>query len=312
MRVVASVVILVALVARIPGSELDELWPDWRPGMAFWLALALVAAAVAVVLSAWRWQTVLHNTGMAGTLPRLTHHCFAGQFIGNFLPTTIGGDVLRAARLTKENGDGPGTTASVVLERLTGWVVLPLITMFGFALNSGLLREGYGSRLALAMAVATLGILLVVVYAAEHPNIGGRLAGNDGWRRFTGAVHHGLTKLRRRPLAVTHIVAVGFVYQLVLIGSAILAAEALTLDIGPTALLTFMPMVLVAQVLPLSIGGLGLREGALVIFLGQLGVPNGEAILLGLTFYALNLVVSLAGAPSFAVGAGKRHGVLAQ
>ena len=312
MRIVASVVILVVLILRIPGSELDELWPDWRPGMAFWLALALVTAAIAVVLSAWRRQTVLHGLGLGGSLPRLTHHYFAGQFIGNFLPTTIGGDVLRATRLTRENGDGPGTTASVVLERLTGWVVLPVITLFGFAINRGLLREGNGSRLALGMAVATLGILLVILYAAEHPNIGGRLAGNAGWRRFTGAVHHGLTKLRRRPLAVARILAVGFIYQLVLVLSAILAAEALTLDIGPTALLTFMPMVLVAQVLPLSISGLGLREGALVIFLTPLGVATGEAILLGLTIYALNLVVSLLGAPSFAVGARERDDILAQ
>jgi hypothetical protein len=60
--------------------------------------------------------------------------------------------------------------------------------------------------------------------------------------------------------------------------------------------------VLVVQVLPLSISGLGLREGALVLFLHPLGVSAADAIVLGLLLYTLNLVVGLAGAPSFALG----------
>jgi hypothetical protein len=58
-----------------------------------------------------------------------------------------------------------------------------------------------------------------------------------------------------------------------------------------------------AQVLPISISGLGLREGALVLFLHPLGVSSGKAIALGLLVYGLNLTISLLGAPAFAVGA---------
>ena len=49
-------------------------------------------------------------------------YCLAGQFVSNVLPTTIGGDVLRVARLSRDTGETPRTFASVVLERLTaGW-----------------------------------------------------------------------------------------------------------------------------------------------------------------------------------------------
>jgi glycosyltransferase 2 family protein len=80
------------------------------------------------------------------------------------------------------------------------------------------------------------------------------------------------------------------------------AAAAIGIRPGPTAWLAFVPMVLIVQVLPISIGGLGLREGALVFFLSPYGVSDGEAVLLGLVLYLLNLIASLAGAPSFAVG----------
>jgi hypothetical protein len=72
--------------------------------------------------------------------------------------------------------------------------------------------------------------------------------------------------------------------------------------LGMTPLLAFFPAVLIAQVLPIGIAGLGVREGAFVLFLTPLDVPAEQAIALGLVLYAVNLVVSLAGAPSFAIG----------
>jgi glycosyltransferase 2 family protein len=71
---------------------------------------------------------------------------------------------------------------------------------------------------------------------------------------------------------------------------------------GLTALLAFFPAVAIAQVLPIGISGLGVREGAFVLFLGPLGVAAQDAIALGLLLYLLNLGVSLLGAPAFAVG----------
>ena len=84
--------------------------------------------------------------------------------------------------------------------------------------------------------------------------------------------------------------------------AAWVASQALGLHLGITVLLAFMPAVAMAQVLPISVSGLGLREGALVLFLRPLGVSYGHAIALGLLVYGLNLAVSLLGAPAFAVG----------
>jgi hypothetical protein len=96
---------------------------------------------------------------------------------------------------------------------------------------------------------------------------------------------------------------VGFAYQLALVLAAVAAARSLGLQpAGITALLAFFPAVAIAQVLPLGISGLGVREGAFVLFLGPLGVDAQDAVALGLLLYLLNLWVSLLGAPAFAVG----------
>src|SRR5262249_59841132 len=99
----------------------------------------------------------------------LMSHYLAGQFVSNVLPTTIGGDVLRVSRLSKETGESPGTFASVVLERMTGWLVLPVITMIGFAVNPGLRHLGTATRVAVTLAAVTLVLLMAGPAAAGHP-----------------------------------------------------------------------------------------------------------------------------------------------
>jgi uncharacterized membrane protein YbhN (UPF0104 family) len=249
---------------------------------------------------------VLVALGVHTALRRLLDHYLAGLFVGNFLPSTVGGDVLRVTRLSADTGDGHSAFASVVLERLTGWLVLPLITLAGFAINRGLLQvPGIAVELAIGLAVGTLLLLGAVVFLAAHPRLGGRLSGHrQAWLRWLGAVHLGLDRFRREPPAVAWVVAVGFVYQLSVVLAAFLAAKALGVHVSFTVFLAFFPMVAVAQVLPISIGGIGLREGALVIFLvnSGLGASHTQAITLGIFFYGMNLVVSLLGAPSFALG----------
>lgn len=308
-RIVVSLALLWLLVTKI-GANWSQAIPDPTAQTIAWLIGALTLTAISVVLSAVRWAEVLRALGQQPPFGRLLSLYFAGQFMGNVLPSTIGGDALRVSRLGRDTGDSPTVFASVVIERLTGWLVLPAMTLFGLAVNPGLRGLGRASRLAFGVAAATLVLLAVVVVltARQGQGLENRLEQIEGWRRFTSSVRFGLRRLIREPSATGRILASGFAYQLILIGAALMAARALHLPagVGPTALLAFVPAVLTAQVLPVSISGLGVREGLFVLFLQPLQVPHSQAIALGLLIYLLNLVVSLAGAPAFAVGAGRR------
>lgn len=308
LRIAISVAMLAILYTRVPDFEWEGVIPEWSTTSLFWLAGAATLTVFSIVLSAVRWQQVLRAMGLRVQLRALVPLYFAGQFVSNVLPTTIGGDVLRVSRLSRENGDTPDTFASVVLERLTGWLVLPLITLFGLLINPELRELGRATSLAVVIAVATLAGLALILFAADHPSLGGRFSAKGGWRRFIGAVHLGVDKLRHRPRAAASVIAAGLLYQFVLCLAALMAAEAVGLtDLGLTPLLAFFPAVLIAQVLPIGISGIGVREGAFVIFLTPLGVPPEQAVALGLLLYLLNLVASLLGAPAFAVGGRRRR-----
>lgn len=308
-RLALSGLLLWLLVTKI-GTNWSEAIPDPTAKTFAWLAGALALTLGSVVLSALRWAAVLEALDVHAPFRRLLSLYFAGQFMGNVLPSTIGGDALRVSRLSRDTGQGPTVFASVVLERLTGWLVLPVMTLAGLLVNPGLRELGRASALAAGVAGTTLLLLVIVLVLTARPGKGieGRLEHNDGWRRFTSAVRFGIQHLVSEPGPTARIVATGFAYQLILIASALMAARALNLPsgAGPTALLAFVPAVLTAQVLPISISGLGVREGLFVLFLDPLGVPRSQAVALGLLLYLLNLVVSLVGAPAFAVGQSRR------
>jgi glycosyltransferase 2 family protein len=300
LRLVVSAVFLAVLVNRVPG--LADSIPSRHP---LHTALLLVAAVLTVfagiVLSAWRWQQVLAVFDAPVPLKVLTGHYLAGQFVGNVLPSTIGGDVLRVTRVAKTIGSTTTAFASVVLERLSGMIALPLLVVAGFALRPSLLHVAH-AWVALFTAAVTLGALGLILVAAGHPGLGGRFASNENWTRFIGAVFHGVDRARREPRQMLRVLATALVYQLSIVLSYLLIFHALDRQVPIAATVAFIPAVSMLQVLPISFNGLGVRESALVLFRHGFGISAGAAGAAGLLWYGSLVIVSMLGAPFVVVG----------
>jgi uncharacterized membrane protein YbhN (UPF0104 family) len=299
LRIAISAALLAFLVSRI---HLDTLLPE-HPHLStlFFFLAGIVIAGTGIVLSAWRWQRALVVFDARVPLRTLVSHYFAGQFFGNVLPSTIGGDVLRVSWGTKTTGSGRVSFASVVLERLTGFVALPLLTLIGFVLRPSLLQVDH-AWIALLISAVTLVMLALILYTAAHPRLAGRFRDHENWMRFVGAVHVGIDRLRRQPRMATGVLGAALLYQASTVAVVYCAVRTLGVEIPTAAVIAFAPAVAMAQVLPLTLSGLGVREGMLVILLHPLGVSNGRAVAIGLLWYAMMLIVSLFGAPVFAVG----------
>jgi uncharacterized membrane protein YbhN (UPF0104 family) len=295
-----SVALLGVLVAKAPNP--DELLPDRHYLLsAILLTAALLMTLVGVVLSAWRWQRVLAVFDAEVPLRTLTSHYLAGLFVGNVLPSTIGGDVLRVSRATTTTGSSTTAFGSVVLERLTGFVALPLLVFAGLAVRPSIL-DVRRSWWAVLIAGITLALLVVVLYLAGHPRIAGRFAERENWMKFIGAVHVGVDRIRHEPHHIIPVLGTALIYQASVVCSVALICRTLDLPIPLAAIFVYVPAVSMLQVLPLSFNGLGVREGALVLFLAPWSVSSAQAIAVGLLWFLATLIVSSLGAPAFALG----------
>jgi glycosyltransferase 2 family protein len=300
LRLVVSAAFLAVLVNKVPG--ISDSIPSGNPlHTALLLAAAVLTVMVGIVLSAWRWQQVLVVFDAPVPLRTLTGHYLAGQFVGNVLPSTIGGDVLRVNRCAKSVGSTPTAFASVVLERLSGMVALPLLVFAGFAIRPSLFHVAHAwvALLVAAITLATLGLLL---FAAGHPALGGRYADNENWARFIGAVFQGVDQARRAPRQMLRVLVGALVYQLSVVLSYLFIFHALELSVPIGGAVAFIPAVQMLQVLPISFNGLGVRESALVLFRHGLGIASAAAGTAGLLWYGSLVIVSMLGAPLVAIG----------
>jgi uncharacterized membrane protein YbhN (UPF0104 family) len=268
-----------------------------------WLFLAAGIALMAgsFVVASWRWQRVLSIFDTHVRLRTLTKHYLAGQFVGNLLPSTVGGDVLRVSRSSADTGNTTTAFAAVVLERLTGFVALPILVLLGFAINPSLL-DIHRSSFAVGIAVGTLVFLGVILFLAGHPKAAGRFADRDNWMRAIGAVHIGVDRLRRDWKDAFIALIAALLYQITVVASVYCAFHVVDVRVPNAAVLAYVPAVAMAQVVPITIGGLGVREGLLAFFFHPMGVPTGRAVAIGLLWYGMTLLVSVIGAPAFAVG----------
>ena len=292
---------LTLLLTQFPADDLQARWPEWQASSWLWICLSLLLTLAAFGLASLRWLEVCRTLGASVTFSKVFSYFLAGQFVGNFLPTTVGGDILRVTRMGAEIGDHSRAFASVIIERLTGWVVLPVITLCALILSPSLTSSRRGA-VALAAALGTLLLLSVLIFVAQHPRFGGRLQGQNRVTASLVAVHQGLKIYRKVPGSMLRLLTVAVAFQTCLIAAVMCIANSIGIRLETSTWFAFIPMVFVAQVLPIAIGGLGVREAALVFFLGGSFIASGQSVVLGLLTYAVTLIASLTGVVPFIFG----------
>ncbi len=303
LRVTFSVGLVALLIWSLPDTSLSDLVPEPTWATLGWILAAIVILFLAYLMQTLRWYQVSRTLEMQPDFRRLFSHLLTGEFVSKALPTSFGGDVVRVIRQGNDADDYADSFASVSLERLTGWFVLPVLSLIGLLLNTSLLHLGAQTSLILMVDIATLGALTAILWLAGHPRGAGRLVDRQGWRRYLGAVHLGVVEFHKAPASALRVLATGLGFQFLQCVSLWACARALKIpEVTIVVCMAFFPPAAILQNFPLSLGGLGVRELVFVFLFGAIGVSNSEAIALGLLIYMVFIVTSAAGAPSFFSG----------
>jgi uncharacterized protein (TIRG00374 family) len=298
-----SVALLALLFSRVDRAQMAAAL---RGASLPLLLSCLPLYAVGQTLSTWRWQILLRAEGIRVPLRRLLALYLEGMFFSLCLPTAVGGDVVRGYRIWHLTRAGEGAVASILVERVTGFVAMigiaAVATAAAFA--SGTLRDPLiGLFVAAVMAALTAAIVLIgspwTLGLAER--LAGRRAGGGTFqavRRFCEAVQ----RYRGHRAAVGAALGISLAFQTLLVLLVFLVAVALHLPVTFGQFLIFIPILNVLAMLPISLGGLGVREGGAVILLGKVGVDPAAALTLSLLWFAIVAVASLPGGLIFLWG----------
>jgi len=254
------------------------------------LAAAFVLYLVGIVVRAYRWQILVSALKTDIPLARLTVLYFVGTFFSNFLPTGIGGDVVRVYELSKQSKRPIESVGTVLLDRGTGLLMLFLIALVTLIFNYRLIAPNVVAAIVLLSLGSWAGLGFVL---------------RRDWLERWGLLR---IMARIKPLeelyesvtacglrAIGGALAVSLVFNALLIAVNYLIALSLGVNIPLWYFLLFIPLISFLLVLPISLSGLGVREGGYVYLFAQAGVPAPLALAMSLLFYALNVATGLIG-----------------
>jgi uncharacterized membrane protein YbhN (UPF0104 family) len=299
-KVGVSAVLLGLLLAQVDrqslAGNLGKLTPTF-------ILLAWLYYAFCQVLSSYRWQLFLTVKGIHVPLLRLFAFYLMGMFLNNFLPGAVGGDMAKSYYLYRDTGQGKYAIISVLLERFTGLLGLSVLSIGALAVSfryveSPLILAAVGGTALFLLAVVLM-IWWEPIYRPVHGLLGNlfpRQLGERLQQLYTALASY---KTHRGVLlgAVALSVGIQGLYALfyALIG------QGLGTPIPVAYFILFLPLVTLLTMLPISVGGLGIREALMVFLFHTVGVPAVEILAVSLTGYLLNTLLSLSGAVLLAV-----------
>jgi hypothetical protein len=233
------------------------------------------------VLSTMRWQLLLPDNY---SLKRLFSLYMIGSFFSSFLPGVVGGDAVRAYYLNKDSRKISVALAAVFMDRYIGFASLMIIGICAFPFSLKVFGDSPHKWLMPGFFVSFV-IGSILFFGLR---LGKRL------RLMTGIYDYFSVIIQQRAVIVkTLLLSVGI--QLLNFVSVIILAYGMGEEISLLLLAVFLPIVITIVALPISISGLGVREGAFVILLGLIHIPPEASTSLSLAWFFSIFAGSLPG-----------------
>ena len=293
LKVLFSVALIVLLLWRIPFANVAGALRDADPR---WLGAAAVVMLASNLLGSYQWWRLLHVVDIRIPLWKACAYYHIGLFFNNFLPANIGGDIARVADSSRHGSSTGAAVSAVLMDRLIGTVAL-----------AGLAVDRFHLAVAYLCLVAFFVLSVLLLWGLFHPaslpalervltRVGlGRLGPHLDDLAARIEAYRGARFLLARML----VVATGT--QLMRIAVHALVARALGLHVPLQYFLLFVPLLAVIVSLPISLNGLGVREGVGVLLFGLIGVDRARAFSLQFLTYVVAVAVSLLGGLAYLI-----------
>ena len=298
--VIAKVgVSLVLLAYLLSTTDLGALTRRVRSGDPLLLAGALALYTLTLALATWRWRLLLRAQGYQAPLGHLSASYLVATFFNNFLPSNVGGDVIRVRDSSRLTGSTTASLAVVAIDRILGLGALYLLAVVAYVFGGPTVRGLAGALPALL----ALGIVFGVMgYVYVTPGITRRLMSASRldafpWIRERFEVAQGAVHVHREQVAtVWAAFAASIALQALVVCYYYEVARSLRIPLPLSACFLVVPLCTLVQTVPVSFNGWGIRESVFIVYFRQLGLSRESALAFSLVGAGLIVMLSLSGA----------------
>jgi len=303
-KVCISIAIMYFLLRSIDLATLWQTFASVNP-------LAVVFVAVLFLctqsISTFRWSVILKKDVDISYFKLLSIY-FVGMFFNNFLPTMVGGDLVKGYYLYKYSNKGDVALASIFMDRYSGFAALMCITALalipGYALIKGTALPGF-----FVLLIGGFAAMSLVIWVGPLHSWAMRLMDKIhfyGINKKIDTFYRVLMGYKSHADILAKIFACSVVVQGgVIIGYYVLGSG-LGMDIPLGYYFLFIPLTTVISMLPISLSGLGIREGAFIFLFTMVGATKEQAITLSLLWFATCAFVSIIGGVEYVRMGGRK------
>ena len=283
LQLAVGLILLVVLISQLPEDGIQNAVSQ-LPLQNLLLGLVLYSISNLLVTS-FNWWYLLRALGTDVSLRNVTLANASGFFYSSIIPSVISGDVARAARLYRHAPQHAEIVLSLIIDRLIGLVVVVAVLTTGSLVYDEYLPFGLDRPLLLLGVLVGLGVLgLIGLYAIARY-----------FPRLLAPYLNALRTYRQRPTALLVSTVLTMVIHVLIAGMLWFLARPFWGGALFFYCLFMIDMLNIAEMLPISISGLGVREGLYVLMLEPFGISSAEAISISLAQFGITLVVAMVG-----------------
>ena len=301
----------IALILWITqGVALDSVFAVITESSASLLILAFSLFFVGYVIAAFRWRTLIRVQDGDAPIFFLVRSFMVALFFNNFLPSTVGGDVVRMYDSWRLGNTKSDAVTVVLVDRFLGVIVL-----FCFALLALVFDETVASEVPFitawvaaglaGMGIATWLVLTIPVSITQRLSS----AKSGVMARIGGIlekVHRSFQAYRQARSAVLRALGLSVLLQVNVVVHFILVARAVGIDVPAESMFLIIPVAVFIMMVPISINAIGVREAVFVFLLSLYGVQSVEALAFAWIAYSFTLLQGVLGGLVFALRREKR------
>jgi len=291
LRVIISVILLVILF-KISKISLRDLAMDIKGADKLLLITGFGIFFFSYFLGFLRWRMLLKAAGICIPLRKLISSFSGGIFFSIFLPSTIGGDIVRTADLGEHTKKVKSVIASVFLDRLSGYIGLVMIILPAILLGKDLIQDRIVFSSVTAIVIV-LAIVLLVLFNSRIYSLISKFLSAPGAGRVKETIkdiHQEIHIFRNHKRVIICNLALSVLIQVISPLSIYFIGCALGLKINFIYFLIFLPIIGAITLIPISIGGLGLREGLFVVYFAKAGVIKQLALAMSLLSFSFIVI----------------------
>ena len=261
---------------------LKEVIDNWNIGMTPWILAMLVAATLVMAIQANRWKGL---SVQGPEIPFKTYYAYTamGYFFNNLLPTGFGGDAVKSLAFGKKFNQTSQSVSAVLLARIQG--LLAMFLCFFIALPFALSKAEIPLAYTLIMTAASLACVIFILLCLFSDKLPIPQFISNKFS-FIGKLQNSLSIYRKHKKQILLSSLDSLWLQLLTLFIAYAYFRAVGVDIDISILVVFTSITIVISMVPISLNGIGVREGTQVaLFTGILGIPAPVVLSAGLLGY---------------------------